>query len=131
MAPAAKALAAEAAAADVPPKPQCSDNSKSASGPSVAIVGAGFSGICMGVQLIKAGYSNFTIYEAADDIGGTWRDNTYPGCSCDIPSVQYHLSFEPVQWEEPFVGQAKILQAGGWHSLRCICKHSQQHFHWP
>lgn len=65
----------------------------------------------MGIQLLQNGYSNFTIYEAADAIGGTWRDNTYPGCACDIRAEQYHFSFEPALWDAPYVGQEKILQA--------------------
>lgn len=101
--------AGAAANAQTPPQPPANVNDT-----SVAVIGAGFSGICMGIQLIKAGYNDFTIYEAASDIGGTWRDNTYPGCSCDIPSVQYHFSFEPVKWEEPYVAQPKILQVGGY-----------------
>jgi len=54
----------------------------------VAIIGSGFSGICMGIKLKQAGIHDFVILEKDDDLGGTWRDNTYPGCACDIPS--YH-----------------------------------------
>jgi len=61
----------------------------------IAIVGTGFSGLCMGIQLKKAGIESFTIYEKADRIGGTWRDNTYPGCECDVASNLYSFSFEP------------------------------------
>jgi cation diffusion facilitator CzcD-associated flavoprotein CzcO len=60
----------------------------------IAIIGAGFSGIGAAIQLIKAGINSFTIFERADEIGGTWRDNTYPGCACDVPSHVYSLSFE-------------------------------------
>lgn len=61
----------------------------------IAIVGAGMSGICMAAKLLDAGIDTFTIFEAADDVGGTWRDNTYPGLTCDVPSRYYSYSFAP------------------------------------
>jgi cation diffusion facilitator CzcD-associated flavoprotein CzcO len=61
----------------------------------IAIIGAGFAGIGMAIQLKKAGIESFTIFERASEIGGTWRDNTYPGAACDVPSHVYSLSFEP------------------------------------
>ena len=61
----------------------------------VAIIGAGMSGICMAVKLQDAGIDSFTIFEKADDVGGTWRDNTYPGLTCDVPSRYYSYSFRP------------------------------------
>jgi len=61
----------------------------------VVIVGAGFSGIGMGVKLLDAGFTNFQIYESADDIGGTWWNNQYPGLSVDVPSDVYSYSFNP------------------------------------
>jgi len=64
-------------------------------GLTVAIVGAGMSGICMAAKLQDAGIDTFTVYEKADDVGGTWRDNTYPGLSCDVPSRFYSYSFRP------------------------------------
>ncbi len=60
----------------------------------IVIIGAGFAGIGAAIQLLKAGIDSFTIYERADEIGGTWRDNTYPGAACDVPSHMYSLSFE-------------------------------------
>ncbi len=54
--------------------------------PRVAIVGAGLSGLCMATKLREAGIESFTVYEKADRVGGTWRDNTYPGLFCDVPS---------------------------------------------
>jgi len=63
--------------------------------PTVAIVGAGMSGICMGIKLAQAGVDSFTIYEKAQRVGGTWRENTYPGLECDVPSRYYSYSFEP------------------------------------
>ncbi|WP_283610830.1 flavin-containing monooxygenase, partial [Mycolicibacterium poriferae] len=58
------------------------------------IIGSGFSGLGMGIELQRRGVE-FLILEKADEIGGTWRDNTYPGCACDIPSHMYSFSFEP------------------------------------
>lgn len=63
--------------------------------PTVAIIGAGMSGICMASTLLDAGFEDFTVFEQADDVGGTWRDNTYPGLTCDIPSRYYTYSFHP------------------------------------
>jgi cation diffusion facilitator CzcD-associated flavoprotein CzcO len=60
----------------------------------IAIIGAGFAGIGAAIQLIKAGLHSFTIFERGSEIGGTWRDNTYPGAACDVPSHVYSLSFE-------------------------------------
>ncbi|MFG2884253.1 flavin-containing monooxygenase [Streptomyces sp. NPDC048297] len=67
---------------------------KSGRNPVIAIAGAGFGGLCMGVELKKRGIDSFTIFEKATDVGGIWRDNTYPGCSCDVPSHLYSFSFE-------------------------------------
>ena len=61
----------------------------------IAILGAGFAGIGAAIRLEKAGIHSFTIFERASDVGGTWRDNTYPGAACDVPSHAYSLSFEP------------------------------------
>jgi cation diffusion facilitator CzcD-associated flavoprotein CzcO len=54
--------------------------------PSVAIIGSGMSGLCMAIKLQRAGFDDFEIYEKAASLGGTWRENTYPGLSCDVPS---------------------------------------------
>jgi len=54
--------------------------------PAVAIIGSGFAGLAMAVQLKRAGVDSFTIFEKGADVGGIWRDNTYPGCGCDVPS---------------------------------------------
>ena len=53
------------------------------------------SGLCMAANLQDAGINSFTIFEKADEVGGTWRDNTYPGLSCDVPSRYYSYSFRP------------------------------------
>jgi cation diffusion facilitator CzcD-associated flavoprotein CzcO len=58
------------------------------------IVGSGFAGICMAIKLKEAGYHDFVVLEKAAEPGGTWRDNTYPGCACDVPSHMYSYSFE-------------------------------------
>ncbi|WP_156689587.1 flavin-containing monooxygenase [Mycobacterium sp. Marseille-P9652] len=61
--------------------------------PSVAVVGAGMSGICVAIALLRNGITDVTVYEKAPDVGGTWRDNTYPGLSCDVPSRVYQYTF--------------------------------------
>lgn len=71
--------------------------------PTIAIIGAGLSGLCMAIQLRKAGLGNFMLYEKADRVGGTWRENTYPGVACDVPSHLYSFSFEPkADWSKVF-----------------------------
>src|SRR5688572_737191 len=59
----------------------------------VAVVGTGFSGLGMAVRLAERG-EDFVVLEKAKDVGGTWRDNRYPGCACDIPSRLYSFSFD-------------------------------------
>jgi cation diffusion facilitator CzcD-associated flavoprotein CzcO len=77
----------------------------------VAIIGSGFGGIGMACRLRQAGIDTFTIYEKADSIGGTWRDNTYPGAACDVPSHLYSLSFAPkTDWTRKFPEQPEILE---------------------
>lgn len=61
----------------------------------VAVIGAGMSGLCMAAKLQDAGIDTFTVFEKADEVGGTWRDNSYPGLSCDVPSRYYSYSFRP------------------------------------
>ncbi len=76
----------------------------------VLIVGAGISGIGLGIRLQDAGFDNFVILEKAADLGGTWRDNTYPGCACDVPSALYSYSFaQKPDWSRAFAGQTEIL----------------------
>jgi len=77
--------------------------------PRVAIIGAGMSGICMAIALRRAGITNLVIYEKAEDVGGTWRDNTYPGLACDVPSRFYQFSFAPKpDWSHLFSPGAEI-----------------------
>lgn len=76
----------------------------------VLIIGAGFSGLCAGVRLREAGLHDFVILERAAEVGGTWRDNHYPGCACDIPSQLYSYSFEPnPNWTRSYAPQREIL----------------------
>jgi len=63
--------------------------------PRIAIIGAGMSGIAAVVKLRRAGYTDITVYEKGDRVGGTWRENSYPGLSCDVPSHWYSFTFEP------------------------------------
>ena len=84
--------------------------------PGIVIVGAGFGGIGMGIALKKAGYHDFVILDKARDLGGTWRDNQYPGCACDVPSPLYSYSFElNPDWSRLFAPQQEI-----WDYLRAI-----------
>ncbi|MFG3615995.1 flavin-containing monooxygenase [Nocardia sp. NPDC047654] len=77
----------------------------------VAVVGAGFGGIGMGVGLRRAGITDFVIFERGGDVGGVWRDNTYPGCSCDVPSHLYSFSFAPYRSRRTrFPRQSEILE---------------------
>jgi len=75
----------------------------------VVIIGAGFAGIGMAIRLKQAGEDNFLIIERADKVGGTWRDNSYPGCACDIPSHLYSFSFVPkADWSRRYPTQSEI-----------------------
>jgi cation diffusion facilitator CzcD-associated flavoprotein CzcO len=76
----------------------------------VAIIGAGFGGLCMAIQLQKAGIQSFSLFEKEPRLGGTWRDNTYPGAACDVPSHLYSFSFETKHdWSRKFAEQGEIL----------------------
>lgn len=75
----------------------------------VAVIGAGMSGILAAIKLRQAGITDLAVYEKADRLGGTWRDNTYPGLSCDVPSHLYTYSFEPnPDWSHRFSPGAEI-----------------------
>ncbi len=77
----------------------------------VAVIGAGMSGLCMASTLRHRGITNFTVYEKADEVGGTWRDNTYPGLQCDVPSRYYSYSFAPNPgWSKGFSPGPEIHQ---------------------
>lgn len=78
---------------------------------SVAIIGAGFAGIGAAIRLKDQGITDFVIYERDSRVGGTWRDNTYPGAACDIPSRLYSYSFAlNPDWSHTYSGSAEILQ---------------------
>ena len=75
----------------------------------VAVIGAGMAGILSAIKLKKAGLQNFTVYEKADRAGGTWRENTYPGIACDVPSHLYSYSFAPnPDWSHRFAAGDEI-----------------------
>ncbi len=74
------------------------------------IIGTGFSGLGMAWKLQQEGVTDFVIFERADDVGGTWRENTYPGCACDVPAHLYSFSFEQKpDWEYLFARQPELL----------------------
>ena len=62
--------------------------------PAVLVIGTGFGGIGLAAQLLHGGY-RVTLLEQSDQVGGVWRENSYPGCACDVPSHLYSLSFAP------------------------------------
>ena len=76
--------------------------------PDVVIVGGGFAGIAAGVKLLKAGVETFTIYEKSLEVGGTWRDNTYPGCEVDTSSILYSYSFTRPGWSRTHARQGDL-----------------------
>ncbi|WP_411820768.1 NAD(P)/FAD-dependent oxidoreductase [Hyphococcus formosus] len=83
---------------------------RSGRGPRIAILGAGFAGMGMAIRLRQEGFDNFTIYEKAEDVGGTWRENTYPGVACDVPSHLYSFSFEAnPNWSKRYSPGPEIL----------------------
>ena len=77
----------------------------------VLIIGTGFAGLAMAAKLKRAGMNDFLLLERADEVGGTWRDNTYPGCACDVPSLLYSFSFaQNPDWSDTFSPQPEIRQ---------------------
>lgn len=87
----------------------------------IVIIGAGFAGLCMAINLLKQGEKNFVVVERADGIGGVWRDNVYPGAACDIPAVLYSYSFEQdYPWTQAYPQQKEIL---GYMS-HIVCKYN-------
>jgi cation diffusion facilitator CzcD-associated flavoprotein CzcO len=88
--------------------------------PAIVIIGAGFGGMCMAMQLKRAGYHDFVILEAGSELGGTWRDNGYPGCACDVPSHMYSFSFElNPDWSRMFAPRREIWD----YMLRCAARY--------
>ncbi|WP_425832722.1 flavin-containing monooxygenase [Streptomyces fractus] len=77
----------------------------------VAVIGSGFGGLGAAVRLRREGITDFVILERAGAVGGTWRDNSYPGCACDVPSHLYSFSFAPnPDWPRTFSGQEHIRE---------------------
>ncbi|WP_430227842.1 flavin-containing monooxygenase [Paraburkholderia tropica] len=97
----------------------------SSTAPRIVIVGSGFAGIGMAIRLRRMGIESFTIYEAAASLGGTWRDNAYPGAACDVPSHLYSFSFEPnPDWTRTYAPQQEILD----YLERCARKYDVERF---
>lgn len=79
--------------------------------PKIAVIGTGFGGMAAVIELKKRGYDDIVVFEKADDVGGVWRENTYPGAACDVPSPFYSYSFEPnPKWPHRFSRQPAILE---------------------
>ena len=98
---------------------------------NVAIIGSGFGGLGTAIRLTEAGIGNFMLFERADDLGGTWRDNRYPGCRCDVASDLYSFSFEPnPKWSNTYSYQPEIwayLQdVATKHDLRKLIKFNHE-----
>ncbi|KAH8719282.1 flavin-binding monooxygenase-like protein [Phaeosphaeriaceae sp. PMI808] len=93
------------------PWPQIPVGNKNHTDAAVVIIGAGISGMCMAIDLLKRNsLQNFIILEKSSSIGGTWHDNKYPGCCCDIWSMLYSYSFEQnPNWTREYPGQEEIL----------------------
>ncbi|MFN2461146.1 MAG: flavin-containing monooxygenase [Candidatus Velthaea sp.] len=86
----------------------------------IIIVGAGFAGLGMAIRLKRAGLHSFLVLERAADVGGTWRDNVYPGCACDIPTALYSFSFERnAAWTRVFPRQGELLE----YLRRCAARY--------
>ncbi|WP_181697182.1 NAD(P)/FAD-dependent oxidoreductase [Nocardia sp. GTS18] len=78
--------------------------------PSIAVIGSGFGGLAAVIELKKRGFDDIVVFEKADEVGGVWRDNTYPGAACDVPSPFYSFSFAPnPRWPHRFSRQPAIL----------------------
>jgi cation diffusion facilitator CzcD-associated flavoprotein CzcO len=76
----------------------------------ILIIGTGFAGLAAAILLQQAGFTDMLLVESGDDVGGTWRDNQYPGCACDIPSHLYSLSFEPkADWSRMYPLQPELF----------------------
>lgn len=86
----------------------------------VLVLGTGFSGIGVAIRLVGEGNRDFVMLERATALGGTWRDNTYPGCACDVPSHLYSFSFEPkADWTRAYSPQEEIRA----YLEGCVARH--------
>lgn len=77
---------------------------------TAVVIGAGFSGIGAAIRLSERGIEDFVVLERGQEVGGTWRDNVYPGVACDIPSILYSYSFAPNNWSKIYADGAEILE---------------------
>lgn len=78
---------------------------------SVGIIGSGFGALSVAIELMRAGHDDVRLWERSDALGGVWRDNTYPGAGCDVPSPLYSLSYEPSRrWKRRYALQDQILE---------------------
>jgi cation diffusion facilitator CzcD-associated flavoprotein CzcO len=104
--------------ATIAPTPSAPAGAAETADHPIAILGTGFAGLGLAIRLKRAGINEFVVLERADDVGGTWRDNTYPGCQCDIPSHLYSFSFAPnPNWSRLFPIQPEI-----WDYLRDVAQ---------
>lgn len=84
----------------------------------ILVIGTGFGGLGMAIKLREAGRNDFVVLEKADDVGGTWRDNTYPGAECDVQSHMYSFSYElNKDWSREYAGQQEI-----WEYMRGVAR---------
>ena len=108
-----------------PPTPEEHDAGAAVPHVRIAIVGTGFAGLGLAIRLKEQGMEDFVLLERADDVGGTWQANTYPGCQCDVPSHLYSFSFAPNPgWTRTYSRQPEI-----WQYLRGVAKRHDLHPH--
>ncbi len=92
-------------------QPMFNSSSNSNKNVRIAIIGTGFGGLGLAIRLKQAGFEQFTLFEKAADVGGVWRDNTYPGAACDVPSHLYSFSFEQeLGWKNRYGTSQEIYQ---------------------
>ena len=110
---------------ELTPTPGTPEGAGAAAHVRIAIVGTGFAGLGLAIRLKAAGIDDFVLIERADDVGGTWQANTYPGCQCDVPSHLYSFSFAPnPTWTRTYSRQEEI-----WAYLRDLAERHDLHPH--
>lgn len=97
----------------------------------VAIIGAGFGGLAMSIRLLQSQINDFVILEKTNDVGGTWRENQYPGAACDVQSHMYSLSFAPkTDWSKRYAEADEIFdyiqEITTQYKLRDYCKFNHE-----
>jgi cation diffusion facilitator CzcD-associated flavoprotein CzcO len=111
--------------AELPSTPSAAADGAGVPHVRLAIVGTGFAGLGLAIRLREAGIEDFVLIERADDVGGTWQANTYPGCQCDVPSHLYSFSFAPNPgWTRTYSKQPEI-----WRYLRDLAARHDLHRH--